>query len=326
MRDAGAAAGSEPRFGVPVPQVFMDGRADMELVRRTLRCAEDLGFDSAWVQDQVAGDVPLLESMSLLAYAAAVTERLRLGVSVVVLPIRNAPQLAKSVGTIDHMSGGRIILGVGLGPVFAGDNYFRIFGTRASEALARFNESVEIMKRLWTEEKVSLAGSFYTLRDASMEPKPVQKPHPPLWFGGQHPNALRRAVRVADGYMGAGPTTTGDFGRNVEQIRRFLDEEGRDPATFPLSKRVYLAVDTEAARAKRRLDEFFARRYPWQLDANPDYVADTCVWGTPGQVAEGLSDVLRLGAGMIVLNPLWDFVEQLEVLAGEVIPALRQAA
>jgi alkanesulfonate monooxygenase SsuD/methylene tetrahydromethanopterin reductase-like flavin-dependent oxidoreductase (luciferase family) len=318
------ASGAPPEFGIPIPQVFLDGRADMALVRQTLRRAEELGFHSAWVQDQVAGDVPLLEAMSLLTYASAVTERLRLGVSVIVLPIRNAPQLAKSVGTIDHMSGGRIILGVGLGPVFAGDNYFRIFGVSAGEALARFNESVAILKRLWTEDRVDLDGSFYTLRNAAMEPKPLQKPHPPLWFGGQHPNALRRAVRVADGYMGAGPTTTADFGKNVGHLRRFLDAEGRDPATFPISKRVYLAVDRDVSRAKRRLDEFFAQRYPWQLEANPDYVADTCVWGSPDQVAAGLADVLRLGAGMIVLNPLWDFVEQLEALAAEVIPSLRQ--
>lgn len=301
----------------------MDGRADMQLVRSTLRRAEDLGFDSAWVQDQIAGDVPLLEAMSLLAYAAAVTERMQLGVSVIVLPIRNAPQLAKSVGTIDHMSNGRIILGVGLGPVFAGDRYFRIFGATAADSLARFNESVTVLKRLWTEDKVSLDGRYYQLRDTRMEPKPVQKPHPPLWFGGQHPDALRRAVRIADGYMGAGPTTTDDFGKNVTLLRRFMDDEGRDPATFPISKRVYLAVDADAARAKRGLDEFFARRYPWQIDANPNYVADTCVWGGPAQVTEGLARVLRLGAGMIVLNPLWDFVAQLEVLAEEVIPSLR---
>jgi len=301
----------------------MDGRADMQLVRSTLRRAEDLGFDSAWVQDQIAGDVPLLEAMSLLAYAAAVTERMQLGVSVIVLPIRNAPQLAKSVGTIDHMSNGRIILGVGLGPVFAGDRYFRIFGATAADSLARFNESVTVLKRLWTEDTVSLDGRYYQLRDTRMEPKPVQKPHPPLWFGGQHPDALRRAVRIADGYMGAGPTTTDDFGKNVTLLRRFMDDEGRDPATFPISKRVYLAVDADAARAKRGLDEFFARRYPWQIDANPNYVADTCVWGGPAQVAEGLARVLRLGAGMIVLNPLWDFVAQLDVLAEEVIPSLR---
>lgn len=318
------ATASTPQFGMPVPQVFLDGRADMALVKRTLERAEELGFHSAWVQDQVAGDAPLLEAMSLLAYAAAVTTTLKLGVSVIVLPVRNAPQLAKSVGTIDHMSDGRVILGVGLGPVFAGDNYFRIFGATAGDALRRFNEGVDVLKRLWTEERVDLDGRFYTLRKTSMEPKPVQKPHPPLWFGGQHPNALRRAVRMADGYMGAGPTTTEDFGRNVEHLRRFMDEEGRDPATFPISKRVYLAVDDDAARAKRRLDEFFGRRYPWQIDANPDYVADTCVWGSSAQVAEGLARVLQLGAGMIVLNPLWDFVEQLEALAGDVIPALRQ--
>jgi alkanesulfonate monooxygenase SsuD/methylene tetrahydromethanopterin reductase-like flavin-dependent oxidoreductase (luciferase family) len=315
---------TQPKFGMPIPQVFLDGRADMELVRTTLQRGEQLGFDSAWVQDQVAGDVPLLEAISLLAYASAVTEKLKLGVSVIVLPIRNAPQLAKSVGSIDHMSNGRVILGVGLGPIFAGDRYFRIFGASAGDALARFNESVDIIKRLWTEDAVDVEGRFYTLSGASMAPKPVQKPHPPLWFGGQHPDALRRAVRVADGYMCAGPTTTADFGVHVGHLRRFMDEEGRDPATFPISKRVYLAVDVDARRAKRRLDEFFARRYPWQIEANPDYVADTCVWGSPQQVADGLSRVLELGAGMIVLNPLWDFVEQLEALAGDVVPALRR--
>ncbi|MFW2404926.1 MAG: LLM class flavin-dependent oxidoreductase [Gammaproteobacteria bacterium] len=312
-----------PEFGVPVPQVFLDGRADMELVRTTLRRAEELGFHSAWVQDQVAGDTPLLEAMSLLSYAAAVTERIKLGVSVIVLPIRNAPQLAKCVGSIDHMSDGRVILGVGLGPVFAGDRYFGIFGTSAGEALARFNEGVDVMKRLWTEPTVKHDGRFYRMQGAAMEPKPVQKPHPPLWFGGQHPRALRRAVRVADGFMGAGPTTTADFAEHVRMLREFMAEEGRDPATLPISKRVYLAVDSDTARAKRRLDEFFTRRYPWQVEANPDYVADTCVWGTPQQVVDGLAEVLAAGAGMIVLNPLWDFVEQLETLAADVVPALR---
>ncbi|TDJ46618.1 MAG: LLM class flavin-dependent oxidoreductase, partial [Gammaproteobacteria bacterium] len=205
--------GTSSQFGVAIPQVFLDGKADMALVRRTLHRAEELGYDSAWVQDQVASDVPLLESLSLLCYAAAVTERLKLGVSVIVVPIRNAPQLAKDIGTLDHLSGGRVILGVGLGPVFAGDNYFQIFGTRADEALRRFNESIRIMKSLWTETKTNIDGEFYTLHNTGMEPKPIQKPHPPLWFGGQHPNALRRAVQVADGYMGAGPTTTRDFGR-----------------------------------------------------------------------------------------------------------------
>jgi len=314
---------AEPlKFGIPIPQVFLDGRADMELVRSSLQRAEELGFDSAWVQDQVASEVPLLESISLLSYAAAVTTKLRLGVSVIVLPIRNAPQLAKNIGTLDHMSNGRVILGVGLGPVFAGDNYFQIFGTKADEALRRFNESIAIMKSLWTQDKTNIEGEFYTLKNTGMEPKPIQKPHPPLWFGGQHPKALHRAVRIADGYMGAGPTTTQAFGEQVELIRRFLDEEGRDPATFPISKRVNLSVDNDEKRAKAWLDEFFAARYPWMIQKNPNFVADICVWGSPTRVAEGLGEVIDKGARMIVLNPLRDFIEQMEILAAAVIPEL----
>jgi alkanesulfonate monooxygenase SsuD/methylene tetrahydromethanopterin reductase-like flavin-dependent oxidoreductase (luciferase family) len=156
-----------------------------------------------------------------------------------------------------------------------------------------------------------------------MEPKPVQQPTLPVWFGGQHPKALARAARLADGYMGAGPTTTPDFALQVHQLRRFMEEQQRDPASFPISKRVYLAVDDDAARAKRRLDEFFEARYPWMVEANPDFVAEICAWGPPEQVADGLRPVLEAGAEMIVLNPLWDFVEQMEALAGEVIPLLR---
>ena len=117
-----------------------------------------------------------------------------------------------------------------------------------------------------------------------------------------------------------------EFRGFVGQISRFLDEEGRDPATLPLSKRVYLAIDRDAARAKRRLDEFFAARYPWQIRSNPRFVADICCWGEPAQVAEGLADVVRAGARTLILNPLWEFEEQMEALAGEVIPAVRALA
>jgi alkanesulfonate monooxygenase SsuD/methylene tetrahydromethanopterin reductase-like flavin-dependent oxidoreductase (luciferase family) len=275
-------SGAALEFGFPIPQVFLDGRADMDLVRRTLLLGERLGFHSAWVQDQVAGDVPIHESLTLLSWAAAVTSKVRLGVSVLVFPIRNA--------------------------------------------VRRFNEGVAVMKSLWTQPRTDFTGEFYRLANVAMEPKPVQKPHVPLWFGGQHPDALRRAVRHADAWTCAGPNTTAEFAGFVERIRRLLDEAGRDPATLPLSKRVYLAIDADAARAKRRLDEFFGARYPWQIRRNPDFIADICCWGSPGAVAEGLARVVRAGAGTLILNPLWDFEAQLEALATEVIPAVRALA
>ena len=311
-------------FGFPIPQVFLDGRPDMALVRRVLSRGEALGFHSAWVQDQVAGDVPLHESLTLMSYAAALTQRVRLGVSVLVFPIRNAVHVAKIVSTLDNLSNGRIILGIGLGHVMA-PGFFETYSVSNTEGLRRFNEGVQVMKSLWTRERTDFEGEFYRLPNVHMEPKPIQKPHVPLWFGGQHPDALRRAVRYADAYTCAGPNTTRDFADFVAQIRVFLDEEGRDPGTLPLSKRVYLAIDDDAARAKRRLDEFFGARYPWQIERNPNFVADICVWGSTAQVAEGLARVAQIGASTIILNPLWDFEEQLEALAEEVIPAVRSA-
>jgi alkanesulfonate monooxygenase SsuD/methylene tetrahydromethanopterin reductase-like flavin-dependent oxidoreductase (luciferase family) len=312
-------------FGFPIPQVFLDGRADLDLVRRTLELGERLGFHSAWVQDQVAGDVPLHESLTLLAYASALTRRVRLGVSVLVFPIRNAVHVAKIVSTLDNLSAGRVILGIGLGHVMA-PGFFRTYGIDSHEAVRRFNEGVRVMKSLWTEPVTNIDGEFYQLKATGMWPKPVQQPHVPLWFGGQHPDALRRAVKYADGYTCAGPNTTDDFAGFVRQIHRFLDEEGRDPATLPLSKRVYIGIDDDAARAKRRLDEFFQARYPWQIERNPDFVADICAWGSTAQVAESLARVARIGATTIIANPLWDFEEQLEALAAEVVPAVRSAA
>ncbi len=312
-------------FGFPIPQVFLDGCPDMDLVRRTLALGERLGYHSAWVQDQVAGDVPMHESLTLMSYAAALTTRVRLGVSVLVFPIRNAVHVAKIAATLDNLSGGRIILGIGLGHV-AAPGFFETYAVRNRDAVRRFNEGVQVMKSLWTRERTDFDGEFYQLKGVQLEPKPVQKPHLPLWFGGQHPAALRRAVRHADAYVCAGPNTTDDFAAFTAQIRACLHEEKRDPATFPLSKRVYLGIDNDAARAKRRLDEFFGARYPWQIKRNANFVADICCWGSAAQVAEGLARVAKIGASTIILNPLWDFEEQLQALAAEVIPAVRALA
>jgi len=306
-------------FGVAIPQVFLDGRADMALVKEVLQKTESLGFESAWVQDQVIGETALLESVGLLSYAAAVTEQIKLGVSVIVFPVRNPVQLAKNFSTLDHLSDGRAILGIGLGPPAVAENFYKSFGTGYPERVRRFTEGLEIVRSLWDNETTSLQGEFYTLNNTRMEPKPLQKPLP-VWFGGQHPDALKRAARLADGYMGAGPTTTDEFAGHVSVLKSALKEYGRAPSECPVSKRVYLAVDEDAGRAKQRLDAFFEERYPWMIQQNPDFVADICCWGPPEQVAEGLRKVVDAGAEMIVLNPLWDFVEQYEVLSEKVVP------
>lgn len=312
-------------FGMPVPQVFLGGKADMDLIRKSVEKAEELGFHSLWVQDQIHGFVPLFESVTLLCYAAAISTRVKLGVSVIVFPVRNPVTLAKQLGSLDQMSDGRLIVGIGLGPPLQSEDFYVTMGVQPRERVRRFNEGLAVMKALWTEPKIDHQGEFFTLPDASMEPKPIQKPHPPVWIGGQHPNALRRAVQRGDGYTSAGPTPIADYKEHVALVRKFLEEENRDPATFPISRRVYVAIDEDENKAKASLDDWFARRYGWILKNRPNMVEEICVWGTAQQCVDGLADVISGGAELLILNPIGDYLDQMEDFAKNVIPHLQSS-
>ena len=148
-----------------------------------------------------------------------------------------------------------------------------------------------------------------------MEPKPLQKPHIPIWLGARHTNALRRAVRHGDGWMGAGSSDTESFVTAVDQTKMYLEEAGRDPGSFTISKRVYVAVDNDEDRAEGRLKEWFGKRY-----GNVDMASQVSVWGSSAKVTEELARVTGAGAQMVLLNPAFDDMEHLDALAEEVIP------
>jgi probable F420-dependent oxidoreductase len=308
---ASAGAGRVP-VGIAMPQFFQEGPTDMEMVRQFVVRAEELGFESLWTQEDITGDDPSLEPLTQLSYVAALTQRVRLGVSVMVAPLRNPVQLAKALGSLDQMSHGRLTVGVGIG---GRQNMYPAFGLTTDRRARRFVELLDVMKALWTEPQATYEGQFWQLDGVPMEPKPVQKPHPPLWFGGRHPDALRRAVRHGDGWMGAGSSTTATFLECVQQLNTFLEEAGRDPATFPISKRVYLAVDDNEKRAEERITTWFDNRYH-----NAPLGAEVSVWGSAAQCAEKLAEIVDGGAEMLMLNPMFDHMEHLEQLTEEVIP------
>ena len=308
---ASAGAGRVP-VGIAMPQFFQEGPTDMVLLRRWVARAEELDFESLWTQEDITGDDPSLEPLTQLSYVAALTTRARLGVSVMVAPLRNPVQLAKALGSLDQMSHGRLTVGVGIG---GRQNMYPAFGLTTDRRARRFVELLDVMKALWTEPQATYEGQFWQLDGVPMEPKPVQKPYPPLWFGGRHPDALRRAVRHGDGWMGAGSSTTATFLECVQQLNTFLEEAGRDPATFPISKRVYLAVDDNEKRAEERITTWFDNRYH-----NAPLGAEVSVWGSAAQCAEKLAEIVDGGAEMLMLNPMFDHMEHLEQLTEEVIP------
>jgi alkanesulfonate monooxygenase SsuD/methylene tetrahydromethanopterin reductase-like flavin-dependent oxidoreductase (luciferase family) len=296
------------RFAISIPQHVADGGFDPAAMRGYLARAEELGFGSAWTQEQVLGTIPHLGPVETLTYAAACTERIRLGCAVLITSLHSPVHLAKSLG--------RLEVGVGIG---GRNRMFAAFGVDPDSFVARFNEGLRLMRALWTEPEVTFSGRFWQLGGAAMEPKPYQKPAPRVWFGGSHPAALARAVRHGDGFFGAGSSTTERFTKQVQIVRAELADQGRDPDTFPIAKRVYIAVGDDAERARERMGAALDRLYGFfgLGDMTP-----VSVWGTPGDCVRGVRDVAEAGAGLILLNPLFDEREQMERLAAEVIPRL----
>ena len=302
--------------GIELPQVFFDGPVDMDHIRKFAARAETLGYDSLWLQERIVGDFPMLEPVTLLSYVAAITAKLKLGTSVILLPLRNPLQLAKAYSTLDVMSNGRAIMGVGLGGGHLG-SHEDLFGYTREGRVTRFTEAVQIMKLLWTEPKATFQGRYWSFKDVSMEPKPMQQPRLPIIFGGHHENALRRAVKYADGWMGAGSSSSGSFIRESARLRDMLADAKRNPATFHFAKRVYLAVDSDKARAERRIREWFGKRYK-----NADLGPKVSIWGGAAECTEKIQEIVNGGAQQIVFNPLFDEMEHLDICAKEIMPHL----
>jgi alkanesulfonate monooxygenase SsuD/methylene tetrahydromethanopterin reductase-like flavin-dependent oxidoreductase (luciferase family) len=307
------------RFSIAIPQFDFEGFDEAGL-RSYLARAEELGFEGGWVLEQIIGAAPLLAPLELLAYCAACTERLRLGVAVLVSSLHDPLQLASSVTAVDRLSHGRLDVGVAPG---GGFRTFAAFGVEKSTFISYFTEGLELMKAAWSDEpRVTFHGRFRDVDDLPIQPKPVQRPHPPIWFGGLAPKALARAVRHGDSFLGAGSSTTEAFAEAVGIVRRELDEQHKDPTHFTIGKRVYLMVDDDAARARDRVLTGLRRIYGQMpgIDSVP-------VSGTPDDVARGLREVIDAGAEMLLLNPVGvdapENREQMERLAAEVIPQLR---
>jgi probable F420-dependent oxidoreductase len=302
------------QFGIAIPQGFGGAAMDVASIEAFLSKADELGYHSLWVQEVI--DAGLLEPVSLLTYAAALTTRVRLGSAILLTTLRTPLQLAKTLSTIDNLSRGRLIVGVGLG---SNTGVYPGYGVSADKRLRRFLDGIDLLKKLWTEDRVDYDNAYWKLANEQLKPKPVQKPHPPLWFGGSHPNALRRAARLGSGWLG-GRTSTESFAAQVMVLRQALDEAQRDPADFTIGKRVYIAVDKVKSRAERALNHWFHEVYH-----AGDIASSAAIYGDTEECVDKLGDIVSAGARLLILNPVSDHLEHIELLASDVLPKLEPA-
>lgn len=215
--------------------------------------AEELGFDSVWVHDHVfnvghvfdrIGDRPYYEPLTLLSFVAARTSRVRLGTSVLVLPYHNPIRLAKAAATLDVLSGGRLILGVGVGAI---ENEMEAMGAPFKERGAFTNEAITVMRTLWAEEDPRFVGVYSRFAGMKFSPKPLQKPIP-IVIGGVSGAAIRRAARLGNGWqpLGLPPET---LGQGMAELREACRACGRDAASVPVSIAMSITASTPRRHA-----------------------------------------------------------------------------
>ena len=280
-------------FAIAIPQTY----PERERLDRFLTRAEELPFVGAWCIEQVIGTIPVLDSVTTLAFAAAATKRLHLGIAVLLIAQRNPIDLAKALSSLDVLSNGRLVVGIGLGQ---STQFYPAYGLDPEGRVSRFRENLEILKRLWTEERVTLEGRFSRLEGIPMAPKPVQKPRPPIWFGGHVEAALRRAVELGDGYIGAGSIP----------MDAFLDDIKKLPANFPKAKRLYLAIGEELPRLREWFGAFYHK---------PEMADQVAVWGSPQKIVDQIARLREAGVNYVLLNPVFDGESQMERLCQDVL-------
>ena len=306
------------RFGVTLPQI----KRSWQEARAAAVEFDRLGFDSAWVCDHLCSvpipTLPIFEAWSELAAVAAITERVELGTLVTPPFFRNPAILAKQVATIDQVSNGRTIVGLGCG-WFATE--FEAYGCPfppVGERLKALQETIEVMKRLWSEERVTFEGTHVTVRDAMCEPKPVRRP-PILVGGGGERVLLRIAARHADIWNNLAAFQS-DLGRKVEALRRRCAEVGRDFDAIEVSQQC-LVVIAETDDGARAALERAGRIYGGHMGAG---LEEHGIWGTPEQVIERIRRHTALGCTLFVMEFFGrDTREPARLFAERVLPAFR---
>jgi alkanesulfonate monooxygenase len=326
------------RYGLRIPSFALGPRtATLDAMGRYLRRAEELGFDCAVSIDHLLLTPPAyactwLEPIALLSALAGVTRTLKLGTMVLVLPLRNPVYFAKEWATLDLLSGGRSILGIGVGWHEA---EFALMGVPHKERGPRMNEAIEAVKALWGGDNVTYEGKYYRFRDLTIDPKPAQKPHPPIWIGGGSQPfekvygqtvtnidpVLRRIAKYADTWVPHSSATPEMVKGDWEKVQRFAGESGRDAKKIG---RVYSNFIWVLKRGEK--PESAAPHFSVYSGMDLDYWRTHYLLGEAEPLAEKISAriaALDGGVDTIVLNPLDWGTEQLELIAGEVLPRVK---
>ena len=291
---------------------FPDG--DPKHLKNYVSEMESLDIDSLWFTDRIVSPLLSLESVVAMSFVAAWTERLKIGTSVIALPLRNPTVLSKEIATIDFLSGGRCLPAVGLGT--EDELEYEACGTKKKTRVSRTEEAIEIMRLLWSEDDITYHGKHFTLNGVTVTPKPIQKNLPPIWLGGRSPAAIERTARIGDGWL-VSSATVDEISAGVSKIKEKAPEYNNDieddhyGALFN-----YCIADTKS--------EAIELGKPWTPLRRQDVnIENLHAFGPPDVLINMIEEHIDAGITKFTLRPSCPpemNYEQMKILGHEIIP------
>jgi probable F420-dependent oxidoreductase len=307
-------------IGVSLSGSFPQGIPAITQMLGHVRRVERLGFDAIWSGDHIVMHSPILDVMTVLATYAAITARVKIGTAVYLIPLRHPVAVAKQVATLDLLSQGRFIFGVGVGGEIVRE--FEAVNVPVRQRGSRTDEGLEIITRALSESNVTFAGKHYQLHNVTLEPRPLQQPYPPIWVGGRSDAAIRRAARYGQGWLGY-LVSSQRLQEAMHKMQEWAPTYGRSAAEMQGGMLLFTALAKDYETAKQMAITHLSQRYNQPFDTLVDRY---CALGTPEQCLEKISAYVEAGMTNLALSftcPAAQMGDHIEQCAAELLPRLR---
>ncbi len=301
------------------------GRMQFDKLLSLAEQADHAGYDSIWTSDSIARSIPRFDTFLYLTAIAMRTKQVKLGTCVAVAPLRHPVMMTRILSTLDCFSGGRVLLGAGAGWI---EPEFQNLDIPFHERGGRTTEALRLIRRLWTEDDVTHDGKYYHIKQVTIDPKPVQKPHPPILVGGNSDAAWKRAAEIGDGWVTLSYITPADITHGVGRIKEFAEKNGRRFEPYVVGE---LNINVgpnrrEAEEEARAWHVTFLRGGKSEImgGSSTDQLAATGALGEPRVIADKAQEMIDAGAHCIMFRFLaFDLQTQFDRLTDQVLPLLQ---
>ena len=304
-------------YGAHLPVIdFGSQRFSLERLSTYVQTARDLGFKAVSTNDHLISHRPWLDAPTALASVLSHSGNMAVGTSVILPVVRGPVQMAKTFAAIDILSNGRLFVGVGPG---SSERDYEIVAMNYEERWKRFDEAIQVLRSLWSADGIGFSGRFYSTEGIDLEPKPLQRPSPPIWIGSWGSDTgLRRVARLGDGWLASAYNTVPDqFKVGLSKLQDYLKNVSKDPATFPNALvTMFMYITEDKSEADRVLSETLAP----MLKRPAEQLRERLLFGSPEICAKKLAAYKATGVQRVFVWPVRNELDQLMLFQKKVTP------